>query len=123
MTRHCEVCGEVFTAIRSDARYCSRPGCRQAARRQNVRIHNRRSEGCEDMTDSTKPQVSDLLNVTSSAPAHPATPDPVVTAPATRCGCPDCLERVTHPGPDDAGHDFWDRMILRAVAETEPEAS
>jgi hypothetical protein len=74
------------------------------------------------MADSAKPQVSDLLSVTSSAPAYPGTPDPVVTAPATRCGCPDCLERAAHPGPDAAGHDFWDRMILRVVAEEEERA-
>jgi hypothetical protein len=45
----------------------------------------------------------------------------VTATPSTRCGCPDCRERAAHPGPDSAGHDFWDRMILRIVAETDPE--
>jgi hypothetical protein len=36
--------------------------------------------------------------------------------PATRCGCPDCLERVRQP------EGYWDRVIARVVAETEPKA-
>jgi hypothetical protein len=54
--------------------------------------------------------------VTSSAPAHPDTPEPVVTVPATRCGCPDCRERVEEP------EGYWDRVTDRIVAAEQARA-
>ena len=67
MDRYCEVCGEVLTAIRPHARYCS-PRCRQSARRR--------------LNKNPSSQVSDVQSVTPRGAEGPDTSAGSVTPPA-----------------------------------------
>jgi hypothetical protein len=67
MDRYCEVCGEVLTAVRPHARYCS-PRCRQSARRS---LHRNASS-----------QVSDVQSVTLEGAEGQDTSAGSVTPPA-----------------------------------------
>jgi hypothetical protein len=58
LDRYCEVCGEVLTAIRPHARYCS-PRCRQSARRSR--------------NGNASSQVSDVQSVTPQGAEGPHT--------------------------------------------------